>query len=52
MDGQGNWQDSTEWHNLVAFDGTAGVVRDYVRKNSQLLIEGLQRLEFARDLVQ
>jgi single-strand DNA-binding protein len=38
--GQGNWQDKTEWHNLVAFNRTAEIVRDYVRKGSQLLIEG------------
>ena len=39
-DGQGNWQDKTEWHNLVAFNRTAEIVRDYVRKGSQLLVEG------------
>ena len=39
-DAQGNWQDKTEWHNLVAFNRTAEIVRDYVRKGSQLLIEG------------
>lgn len=39
-DGQGNWQDKTEWHNLVAFNRTAEIVRDYVKKGSQLLIEG------------
>jgi hypothetical protein len=44
LDGNGNWEGRTEWHNLVAFDGTAGVVRDYVRQSSQLLIEGLQCL--------
>lgn len=38
-DGQGNWQDRTEWHNLVAFNRTAEIIRDYVRKGSQL-IEG------------
>ncbi|HLH36247.1 MAG TPA: single-stranded DNA-binding protein [Alloacidobacterium sp.] len=39
-DGQGNWQDKTEWHNLIAFNRTAEIVRDYVRKGSQLMIEG------------
>jgi single-strand DNA-binding protein len=39
-DGHGNWQNKTEWHNLVAFNRTAEIVRDYVRKGSQLLIEG------------
>ena len=35
-----NWVDSTEWHNIVCFQRTAEVVRDYVKKGSQLLIEG------------
>lgn len=39
-DNQGNWQDRTEWHNLIAFNRTAEIVRDYVRKGSHLLIEG------------
>jgi single-strand DNA-binding protein len=39
-DGQGNWQDKTEWHNLVAFNRTAEIIRDYVKKGSQLMIEG------------
>lgn len=39
-DGQGNWQNRTEWHNLVVFNRTAEIVREYVRKDSQLLIEG------------
>jgi single-strand DNA-binding protein len=39
-DGQGNWQDKTEWHNLVAFNRTAEIVRDYVKKGTQLFIEG------------
>ena len=32
--------DRTEWHNLVAFQLTAEIVRDYVKKGSQLFIEG------------
>jgi single-strand DNA-binding protein len=39
-DAQGNWQDHTEWHNLVAFQRTAEIVRDYVKKGTQLFIEG------------
>jgi single-strand DNA-binding protein len=39
-DAQGNWQDRTEWHNLVAFKRTAEIVRDYVKKGSKLYIEG------------
>jgi single-strand DNA-binding protein len=36
----GEWRDRTEWHNLVAFQRKAEVVRDYVRKGSKILIEG------------
>jgi single-strand DNA-binding protein len=39
-DAQGNWQDRTEWHNLVAFARTAEIVRDYVQKGSKLYCEG------------
>ena len=39
-DAQGNWQDRTEWHNLVAFTRTAEIVRDYVKKGSKIYIEG------------
>jgi len=39
-DQQGNWQDRTEWHNLKAFNRTAEIVRDYVKKGSKLYIEG------------
>jgi single-strand DNA-binding protein len=39
-DAQGNWTDKTEWHNLVCFQRTAEVVRDYVKKGTQLFIEG------------
>jgi single-strand DNA-binding protein len=39
-DAQGNWADKTEWHNLVCFQRTAEIVRDYVKKGSQLFVEG------------
>jgi single-strand DNA-binding protein len=39
-DAQGNWQDRTEWHNLVAFTRLAEIVRDYVKKGSKLFVEG------------
>lgn len=42
-DQAGNWQDRTEWHNLVAFQRTAEIVRDYVKKGSKLYIEGSLR---------
>ncbi|MGB0053418.1 MAG: single-stranded DNA-binding protein, partial [Terracidiphilus sp.] len=40
QDAQGNWQDKTEWHNLVAFKRLAEIVRDYVKKGSKLYVEG------------
>ena len=43
QDPQGNWQDRTEWHYLVAFKRTAEIVRDYVKKGSKLYIEGSLR---------
>jgi single-strand DNA-binding protein len=39
-DQQGNWQDKTEWHNLVAFNRTAEIIRDYVKKGTQIFVEG------------
>jgi single-strand DNA-binding protein len=40
QDQQGNWQDRTEWHSLVAFKRTAEIIRDYVKKGSKLYVEG------------
>jgi single-strand DNA-binding protein len=39
-DQTGNWVDKTEWHNLVAFQRTAEIIRDYVKKGSQIYVEG------------
>lgn len=39
-DSQGNWADKTEWHNLVAFNRTAEIVRDYVKKGTPLFVIG------------
>jgi single-strand DNA-binding protein len=39
-DPQGNWQDRTEWHNIVAYARLAEIIRDYVKKGSKLFIEG------------
>lgn len=36
----GEWQDRTEWHNIVAWEKLATVVDDYVKKGSKLYIEG------------
>ena len=39
-DKSGEFQDRTEWHNLVAFGKTAEIIRDYVKKGSKLYVEG------------
>jgi len=39
-DKEGNWQDRTEWHNIVAFQRTAEVLGEYVKKGDRLYIEG------------
>jgi single-strand DNA-binding protein len=39
-DKRGEWQDKTEWHNLVAYGRTAEIVRDYTEKGSKVYVEG------------
>ena len=39
-DAQGNWQDKTEWHNIVAYGRVAEIIRDYVKKGHKIFIEG------------
>jgi single-strand DNA-binding protein len=39
-DKQGEWQERTEWHNLVAYARGAEILRDYVHRGSKLYIEG------------
>lgn len=36
----GNWEDRTEWHNIVAFGKTAEKCGNYLNKGSQVYIEG------------
>ena len=38
-DARGNWQDRTEWHNLVAFQRTAEIVRTIAAADSRLRLE-------------
>lgn len=47
----GNKQERTTWHNIVVFnDHIAKVVMNYVRKGSQIYIEGaLQSREYDKD---
>jgi single-strand DNA-binding protein len=42
-DKDGQWQDRTEWHNIVAFQRTAEVVGEYLKKGRQVYIEGSLR---------
>lgn len=39
-DKNGERQERTEWHRLVAFNRTAEVVGEYLRKGSKVFIEG------------
>jgi single-strand DNA-binding protein len=39
-DKEGNWQDKTEWHNLVAFQRTAEIAAEYLKKGRTVYIEG------------
>jgi len=39
-DKEGNWQDKTEWHNLVAFQRTAEIVGEYLKKGRSVYVEG------------
>ena len=39
-DKEGNWQDRTEWHNLVAFQRTAEIASEYLKKGNKVYIEG------------
>jgi single-strand DNA-binding protein len=36
----GQWQERTEWHNLVGYARGAEILRDYVKKGSKLYVEG------------
>lgn len=39
-DKAGQWQERTEWHNIVAWQRLAEIVGEYVKKGSKLYIEG------------
>ena len=39
-DRSGNLRENTEWHNIVAWRGNADMVEKYVRKGTQLFVEG------------
>ncbi|TYP94967.1 single-strand binding protein [Fodinibius salinus] len=39
-DKQGEWKERTEWHRVVAWGRTAEVCQEYLKKGSQVYIEG------------
>ncbi len=48
-DKDGNWQDRTEWHSLVAWQRTAEIIGEYCKKGSQVYIEGRLRTDSWED---
>ncbi len=42
-DRNGEQRENTEWHNIVAWRNTADVVENYVKKGTQLYVEGKLR---------
>ena len=39
-DKEGNWQDRTEWHRVVAWQRLAEIAGEYLKKGRQVYIEG------------
>ena len=39
-DKDGNWQDRTEWHNIVLFERKAEIAGEYLKKGGTVYIEG------------
>jgi len=39
-DKEGNWQDRTEWHNIVAWARLAEIVGEYLKKGRSCYVEG------------
>ena len=42
-DGNGGWQDATEWHSVVLFGKQADLAKQYLAKGRTVLIEGSLR---------
>jgi single-strand DNA-binding protein len=36
----GQWQEQTDWHNVVVWEGLAKIAGDYLKKGSRVYIEG------------
>ena len=39
-DREGQWQDKTDWHNIVVFRRQAEVCNEYLKKGSPIYVEG------------
>ena len=39
----GEWKEQTEWHNIVMYDRLAEIAAEYLRKGSQVYVEGRLR---------
>ncbi|MCW9706801.1 single-stranded DNA-binding protein [Fodinibius salsisoli] len=39
-DKQGEWKENTEWHRVVAWGRTAEICQEYLKKGSQVYVEG------------
>ncbi len=37
---EGEWQDETQWHNIVAWGNQAEFITNYLKKGSRLFVEG------------
>lgn len=48
-DKNGNRQEQTEWHNIVLWRGLAQIAEKYLRKGSQIYIEGKLRTRSWQD---
>jgi single-strand DNA-binding protein len=49
-DKQGNRQERTEWHNIVAWGPKAEFVQNYLKKGTRILVEGkLQTRDWEKD---
>jgi len=44
-DKDGNWQDRTEWHNIVLWQRLAEVASQYLKKGNKVYIEGRLRTD-------
>src|SRR5271154_7144252 len=44
-DKEGQWQDRTEWHNIVLWDRLAEIAGEYLKKGGKVYIEGRIRTD-------